>query len=170
MNHLLIWEWNWDIAYNRLINKELWEIIKDEEISEDFSRVLWEVKDLIDKKEWIANPEELKKKICDTVYRNKNNLPSFEHFYMELREKLSTRHGNMDLNSQWWEKELESNFDVCLNYCLDTKSDVALVKQIIIYEIMRQWFELKKENEEKLDNKKYDTSKKIVHVLDMSED
>lgn len=171
MNHLLTWEGNWDIAYNRLINKELWEIIKDEEINEDFKKMIEEVKDLLENKDWIANLEELKQKIFEKIYHNKSRLPSCEYFYRELTWRLFRKHNHMELDSEWWEKELDENINKCINYCLDTnKFDDKIIKEIIIFEIIRQWIVFKRKNEEKLNILKKDSAEKTIHYLKIDDD
>ena len=170
MNYLLIWEGNWDTAYNRMINQELCDIIDADDVNEDFVNIQREIKELIDKKEWIASPEELKKKIFETIYKNKNKLPSSEYYKRTLRQNLYSKHKRMDLNPEWWEKELENNIDTCLNHCLNiSRYSDNLIKEIVIFEIMRQWYEFKRKNEEALNIYTDKTAWKIIHTLDEDE-
>lgn len=171
MNNLLTAETNWDIAYNRLINRELWELIKEEDANEDFLKVASEIKDLINLKEWIANMDQLKQRIWEIILKNKSKLPNSEYFIKTLRSKLYTNHRHLDLLPNRWESELEHNIDICLNKCInESNSYDSMIKEIIIYEIMRQWAETKRKNEETLMIFKKDTAEKTIHYLKIDDE
>ena len=159
--------WNWDIAYNRMINKELLKLIWDDEINEEFKSVANEVKDLIIKKEWIPNVDVLKQKIDEIIYKNKSRLPSFEYFLRYLKVNINFNHNHQGLLPDRWEKEMNDNIDNCLNKCLSNNIvDDNLIKQIIDFTIIKQWFEYKRKREESMPFLKEKTKANIVHYLD----
>lgn len=170
MNGLLTWVWNWDIAYNRLVNKELWEMIDEDDINEDFRNVISKIKTLIQTKEWRANVDELLQKIDEIIHQNRSRLPSPEYYTRTLRSYLYSKHKHLDLNQEWWEKELNKNIKTCLDFCLNsnTNSD-KIIKELIVYVIMKQWYEYKRKRAEALHLTNNDTSNKIIHTLNNEE-
>ena len=81
---------------------------------------------------------------------------------MNIMIEIKKKYSELDFSTERWEKELNSNIDKCLTSNIINDN---IIKQIIIFTIMKQWFEFKRKRGETTPFLKDKQKKGIIHNL-----